>query len=98
MLDARDQFLLVDARNPQEYEDGHIPRALNVYDKEMPAHKASFPTDKNYPIVFYCNGYPKCLRSLHGAKMAWEWGYRKVSIYAAGFPEWESKGYPVERQ
>ncbi|MBI4594152.1 MAG: rhodanese-like domain-containing protein [Candidatus Rokubacteria bacterium] len=98
MLDGKEKFLLVDSRNGSEYREGYIPTAVSVYDKEMEAHKAKFPADKSYPIVFYCNGYPKCPRSLNGAKMAMGWGYKKLYLYAAGFPDWAGKGYPVERQ
>ena len=98
MLDGKEKFLLVDARNNSEYREGFIPTAINIYDKEMEAHRANLPADKNHPVVFYCNGYPKCVRSLNGAKMALAWGYKKVYLHVAGFPDWQSKGYPVERQ
>ena len=97
MFDNKDKFLLVDSRIANEYKDGHIPKAISVVDKEMEAHKAKFPADKSFPIVFYCNGYPKCPRSLNGAKTAMTWGYKNLSIYTGGMPEWEEKGYPVER-
>jgi rhodanese-related sulfurtransferase len=98
MLDRKHKFLLVDARNASEYKEAYIPGAIHVYDKEMEAHRAKFPAEKSHPIVFYCNGYPKCLRSLNGAKTALGWGYTKVSVYAAGIPEWIDKGYPIERR
>ncbi len=98
MLDGKDKLMLVDSRNGSEYREGYIPTAVNVYDKEMEAQKAKFPADKSYPLVFYCNGYPKCPRSLNGAKMAMGWGYKKIFLYAGGFPDWSAKGYPVERQ
>ena len=98
MLDGKEKFVLVDARNNSEYREGYIPTAINIYDKEMEANRAKLPADKNQPVVFYCNGYPKCVRSLNGAKMALSWGYTKVYLHVAGFPDWQSKGYPVERQ
>jgi len=98
LLDRKERFLLVDARNQQEYQEGHIPKALHVYDEAMEAHKTQFPSDLSHPLVFYCNGYPKCVRSLQGAKMALMWGYTQVYLYAAGFPAWEKRGYPVERE
>lgn len=98
MLDAKDKFIFVDARNSSEYREGYIPTAINIYDKEMEVNRAKLPADKNHPVVFYCNGYPKCVRSLNGAKMALAWGYKKVYLHVAGFPDWQSKGYPVERQ
>lgn len=98
MLDNKDRLLLVDSRIANEFKDGHIPKAINVVDKEMETHKAKFPTDKDHPIVFYCNGYPKCPRSANAAKIAMTWGYKNLYVYTAGIPDWEQKGYPVERQ
>ncbi len=98
MVDSKEKFVLVDARNSSEYHEGFIPTAINIYDKEMEANRAKLPADKNHPVVFYCNGYPKCVRSLNAAKLALAWGYKKVYLHTAGFPDWQSKGYPVERQ
>ena len=98
MIDGREKFLLVDSRNGSEYREGYIPTAVNVYDKEMEGQKAKFPSDKSQTLVFYCNGYPKCVRSLNGAKIAMGWGYKKLYLYVAGFPDWQAKGYPVEKQ
>lgn len=97
MLDGKEKFLLVDSRIASEYKDGHIPKAISVVDKEMETQKGKFPADKSFPIVFYCNGYPKCPRSLNGAKTAMGWGYKNLLIYTAGMPEWEEKGFPIER-
>jgi rhodanese-related sulfurtransferase len=97
MLDGKEKFLLVDARNGAEFKEGHITTAIHVYDKEMDANKAKFPADKNTPIVFYCNGYPKCPRSVNAATTALGWGYKKIYVYAEGFPEWEKRGHPIER-
>jgi rhodanese-related sulfurtransferase len=98
MIDAKEKFLLVDARIGREYKEGHIPGAIHVYDKEMEGQKGKFPADKGHLIVFYCNGYPKCPRSANAATIALKWGYRNIYLYKAGIPEWEQKGYPIERE
>jgi len=98
MLDGREKFLLVDSRIGSEYQEGHILTAIHVYDKEMESQKAKFPMNKESPIVFYCNGYPKCPRSVNAATIALGWGYKNISVYLEGYPEWEKKDYPVERQ
>jgi len=96
MMDGKEKFLLVDARNGSEYKAGHIPTAVHIYDKEMDANKAKLPADKSFPIVFYCNGYPKCPRSANAATIATAWGYKKIHVYVGGYPDWEQKGYPIE--
>jgi rhodanese-related sulfurtransferase len=98
MIDAKDKFVLVDTRNPREYKEGFIPGAISVYDKDMEANKSRFPADKGHALVFYCNGYPQCVRSLNGAKIALGWGYKTVHLYLEGMPDWVEKGYPVERK
>ena len=96
-FDNKKKFLLVDSRVAQEFKTSHIPRAIHVYDKDMDGEKAKFPSDKDFPIVFYCNGYPKCVRSLNGAKIALSWGHRNIYLYTAGIPDWEARGYPLEK-
>lgn len=97
MFDENRDFFLVDNRNGAEYQEGHIPKAINVYDKAMQTNKGKFPSNKGFPLVFYCNGYPECPRSLNGSKFAVEWGYKKVYLLKGGLPEWMGKGYPIER-
>ena len=97
-LDKREKFFLADARNAEEFKESHIPRSNHLYDEEMEkAGKAKLPKNKNAELVFYCNGYPACPRSLNDAKIAHEWGYSNVEIYVGGMPDWTAKGYPSER-
>jgi len=97
-LDKKAKFFLVDARNAEEYKESHIPKAVHIYDEEMEKiGKKKLPKDKGADLIFYCNGYPSCPRSLNGAKIAQEWGYTNVQIYLGGMPDWNSKGFPAER-
>ena len=48
--------VLVDARTPAEYEQGHIPRAINVPAQQMGASAYRLPKDRATPLVFYCRG------------------------------------------
>jgi len=96
-----------DARKKGEYAEGHIPGAvLATYDeqsKKAPDFDPSqdkwdmsvYPTDKNTPIVVYCNGV-KCWKSYKSVVRLHKAGYKKIYWLRTGFPEWQSKGYPVE--
>ncbi len=95
MLVGRDPPLLIDARLPQEYRNGHIEGAINITDnnltqEKLGAHAASLDT----PIAFYCNG-ERCLRSSNASNKAISWGYRNVYWFRGGWVEWTAKRYPV---
>ena len=89
--DQRD-FLLVDARNPEEYREAHIPGAINIPQKKIDVYQGLLPADKHSEIIFYCNGV-KCGKSKKAAKKAIELGYSNVLVYAEGMPVWEEMGY-----
>lgn len=93
LVDADNRiFMLVDARNPEEYREAHIPGAVNIPQKKFKDFLGLFPSDKEMMIVFYCNGV-KCGKSKKAAKQAMELGYTDVYVYAEGMPVWEEVGY-----
>lgn len=87
------EFLLIDARNPEEFREAHIPGAINIPQKELDHFAGLLPADKGAVLVFYCNGV-KCGKSKKSAKKAIELGYTNVQVFAEGMPVWEETGYP----
>lgn len=98
---------VIDTRVGNEYADAHIKGAKNVPYKEKSAKDAAFdakddhfelaklPANKGAPVIFYCNG-PECWKSYKASKMASEAGWTHVQWLRGGYPEWKSRGYPVE--
>lgn len=98
---------IIDARVAAEYAEGHIKGAKNIPYKEKSAKSVDFdasqdkfdlsqmPADKKAPVVLYCNA-GDCWRSFKAATMAIKAGYTKIHWLRAGFPEWKSKGYPID--
>jgi rhodanese-related sulfurtransferase len=88
--------LVVDAREPDEYAEGHIPGAVNLpFDEATsePERLEGLPSGGR-PIVVYCGG-GSCELSL---SLAWELifaGHTRVTVYMGGFPEWVAAGYPT---
>lgn len=91
---ARPKPLLIDARNPEEYEEVHIKGAVNIPISKLEKDPSLLPADRALKLVFYCNGV-KCGKSKKAAKVAVERGYGDVLIYAEGMPVWEEKGMPI---
>jgi rhodanese-related sulfurtransferase len=48
--------VLVDSRTSEEYQQAHIPEAINIMPDEMKAKAARLLKDKAALIIFYCRG------------------------------------------
>lgn len=94
MLDANTEMVVVDARNPEEYQEVHIRGAINIPEKQFSEHLDLLPADKSTQIIFYCNGV-KCGKSKKAAQKAMEIGYGSIFVYAEGMPVWEEMGMPI---
>jgi len=94
LLDGKKDFILVDARTKEEYQEAHIGQAVNIQEKNFGELAVLLPADKNSLLVFYCNGV-KCGKSKKVATKAQSAGYTNILIYLEGFPVWEEKGMPI---
>jgi rhodanese-related sulfurtransferase len=94
MIDEKKDFLLIDARTKEEYQEAHIANALSVPENKFEETASLLPPDKNSLMVLYCNGV-KCGKSKKAAKKADAMGYKNILIYGEGFPVWEEKGNKI---
>ena len=85
-------FLLIDARNPEEYRESHIPGAINIPEKKFDELVGLLPSNKSIYFIFYLNGV-KCVKSKKSASHAMKLGYVNVFVFAEGMPVWEELGY-----
>jgi rhodanese-related sulfurtransferase len=50
--------VLVDTRPKKpKFDKGHIPTAISLPDSQFDKLKGKLPSDKNTPLIFYCEGY-----------------------------------------
>ncbi len=89
-----EKCVVIDARNPEEYQEVHIQGAVNVPQKHFSQYAHLLPQEKSAQIIFYCNGI-KCGKSRKAAIKAIKMGYDNVLVYAEGMPVWEEKGMPI---
>lgn len=94
LIESGAEITVVDARNPEEYEEVHIKEAISIPVKKWNEFVHLLPTDKSAKIVFYCNGV-KCGKSKKAAQKALDIGYNNVHVYAEGMPVWEEMGFPI---
>lgn len=94
LLEHDAAITVIDARNPEEYQQVHIKGAINIPEKEYAEYASLLPRDRTVQLVFYCNGV-KCGKSGKAAQKALGQGYENVLIYAEGMPVWEEMGLPI---
>ena len=94
MKPSKKPFVLIDARPAVKYQKSFIPSAISLPKAEFELKKGILPNDKSVPLVFYCGGY-KCKLSHESAKLALAMGYKSVSVYAAGQPDWKKAKLPL---
>ncbi|MCX6155908.1 MAG: rhodanese-like domain-containing protein [Candidatus Kapabacteria bacterium] len=82
-------FVMIDARQAESYNLGHIANALNIYplgsDIEFMPKVMSLPRDKN--ILIYCDG-GACELSHDLAKILIDAHFSNIFIYTGGWEEW----------
>ena len=85
--------LLFDVREPDEYEQGAIPRAIHIPRGFLESRIEAAAPDKGARIVLSC---ASGARSAFGAKALHELGYTDVVSLAGGFSAWKQAGHPWE--
>jgi len=92
--------LLLDVREPGEFQGGFLPGAINVprgmlevkADPSMPPHDVRL-ADRNQAIIAYC---ASGARSLLAASTLLEMGFTNIKSMAGGFAAWQQQGNNIE--
>ena len=88
---AANNTLIVDARPLKPmYEKGHVPTAMSIPFSQFDTLRGKLPRELATPIIFYCGGL-KCKLSHKSAAKAIVMGYKNVSVFAKGYPEWKKR-------
>jgi len=94
MMDENKDFMLIDTRTKEEYQEAYIINAINIPEKQFEKMAPEIIKEKGTMLVFYCSGV-KCGKSKRTAKIAEAMGYTNLFIYNEGFPVWEEKGLKI---
>ena len=96
LKEAHDMFMkgtkFIDVRRPNEFKDGHIPRAklITLYQMESQLRKSGLPKDEM--VIVYCRADH---RSKDFSAMLEKKGYKYADM-EGGFNEWKKAGYEVD--
>jgi rhodanese-related sulfurtransferase len=92
VIPKKKDVLIIDSRPSRKYDKGHIVPSINISNSQFDKHTDKLPEDKSNALIFYCGGL-KCPLSHKSARKAEALGYTNIQVYAAGYPDWESKGH-----
>src|SRR6266849_1514986 len=88
-LNPTNGFTLLDVREGDEWEQGHLDKAIFLPRGFLEVKADKMLTDKNQQIVVYCAGG---VRSAFAAKTLQDLGYTDVYSMSGGFGRWKNEG------
>jgi molybdopterin/thiamine biosynthesis adenylyltransferase/rhodanese-related sulfurtransferase len=91
-LEAREEFVLLDVREKEEFRAGYVPGAVNVPRGFLEMQIEGKVPDRNAKVVVMCAGG---VRSALAAVTLKTMGYANVESANPGFVRWKDLGYPM---
>lgn len=91
-LSTRDDVVILDVREQNEWDAGHIAGALFIPMGDVPARLAEIPTDKT--VIVQCRSGN---RSSQVTDYLRQQGMTNIHNLEGGILAWESAGLPVEK-
>ena len=82
---------VLDVRPEDEFQQGHLPGALNIPLEQLERRLAELPPDRE--IVAYCRG-PWCVLSFEAVAALRQRGFQARRL-EDGFPAWKVAGLPI---
>jgi glyoxylase-like metal-dependent hydrolase (beta-lactamase superfamily II)/rhodanese-related sulfurtransferase len=89
---ARHDAAVLDVREPEEYQERHVPGALSVPQSNLASVLADLSKDTSYAVI--CAGGVRSLRAAHYLASQ---GFKVISI-AGGTDAWVAAGLDIEGQ
>lgn len=93
VADGRGQLQILDVRQDDEWEQGHVPGATHQFVGDLADEGAAL--DKDKPVVTYCaTGY----RASLAASLLQRQGFQDVRSMPGSWQAWRANGLPVQKQ
>jgi rhodanese-related sulfurtransferase len=82
-------IVLIDLRNAEKANAGHIPRAVNIPASILGGASDGFPEFTGAPVVFYSDHEGELNAAL---ELMRDWGYRNATVFPGGVGAWQAAG------
>ncbi len=93
-IEKDEDFILLDVRSKEEFDEGYIPGAILILYTEVEDRHEELNAPKDKEIVVYCKAG---VRSKNAANKLTELGYTNVRELDAGIDGWLKDGGEIER-
>jgi rhodanese-related sulfurtransferase len=93
-IDKKENAIILDVRDPNEYAPGHLPGAINVSRGRLDFDIWDKIPDKNAKIYVYCK---TAAVSTFATKTLNDLGYKNAVLMDAMLEDWIKAGYPFVR-
>jgi rhodanese-related sulfurtransferase len=91
----RQNALMLDVRETQEYEGGRVANAMHLPLSQFDGRGAELKKFTSRPVIAYCD---RGSRSRSAAGKLAKLGFAEVYILRGGLRAWSEAGLPVEKQ
>lgn len=89
LVQCRDQVVLLDVREPEEYEESKIDGCILIPLGEL-TQRAEVELNKDADIVIYCAHGVRSLEALLGLRIM---GFQKLRSLEGGICAWQEQGF-----
>jgi rhodanese-related sulfurtransferase len=90
----REDALVVDVREADEFSAGHLPEARNIPLAKLADRISEIEKYKDKPLIVAC---ASGMRSAKGCGELGKLGFTKVYSLAGGVDAWVGAGYPIKK-
>lgn len=84
-------YVFIDVRQPEEWEEGTIPGVKKISLGDLESHLDELDKDKKYIMVCRSGG-----RSNKASSMMLQHGFKDVSNFQGGMLAWNDSDFPTE--
>lgn len=89
-----EEAVVVDVCEPNEFQTGHVPNAINMPLAKLSSNIGALSKYKNQPVIVACRAGN---RSMKGAITLKKDGFENVYSLSGGLTAWQKDNLPVER-
>ncbi len=93
LINRRDALML-DLREPKEYEGGRVPNAMHVPQSQLAGRAQELEKLTSRPVIAYCE---RGQRSRAAASALMRLGFAEVYTLRGGLRAWSEAGLPLEK-
>ena len=90
----REDAVMIDAREANEFASGHVLGAKNLPPARMETAAGDLVKKKDRPVIVYCDGTDRSSKALAALKKQ---GFTRVANLSGGLKAWQDAGLPVEK-